>query len=609
MKSFFLLIQNLNLRSRLVITYIILITIPLFAFGIRFFLLSKDVISDIAKKNAYAIVKKNNEIIDTKLLQVQDNIFSFLVDEELYKVFSEVKSIDDYNINLLDNKISNILNQYFSHSQDIYSAQLATSYFTFSYRSPISGQSKNYIPSGTFSESLLYKNAKNELGKLSWIPTYEFSKMFNISYLKDANLDYKYLFSAVLMLKNSYYDGSRYLTFPVDIERPVLLVNFKEQFFENVYRSSIPVEGSYYFVITKDGGIISHQDQSKIATTESIPWLKDIVQKASGTDVVNVDGKEEIVCYDTSKVTGWVSVVVIPPDRLLDQILPTLKSYTIFGMVILVIISVLLSYFISGRITNPIQKLIKAVKKTGAGNFDVKIKEEGSIEFKELIYKFNAMNENIQKLIRENYEIKLKEKEAEITALNLQLDPHFMYNTLNMINLISAENGQDEISEMIVSLSRMLRYTVKNRKDLISFKDDLEYLKAYIFIMTKRFEGKFFVEYNIDEKLYEYDVPKFFMQPFVENSLVHGFSSLKKGGTLKITCWLDNDNNRYFCIEDNGTGISEERINEITSEKTNSVGISNVNNRIKIIYGEEYGIKIESELSKGTKITIKLPIS
>ncbi len=139
------------------------------------------------------------------------------------------------------------------------------------------------------------------------------------------------------------------------------------------------------------------------------------------------------------------------------------------------------------------------------------------------------MNGKIQRLIEENYESKIKEKEAEITALNLQLDPHFMYNTLNLINLISVENGQDEVSEMIVSLSTMLKYTVKSQKPLVPFKDDWEYLKSYMYIIKKRFEGKFYFQYEMDPRLFVYGVPKFFLQPFVENALVHAFDSQADG--------------------------------------------------------------------------------
>ncbi|MEX2462069.1 MAG: sensor histidine kinase [Paenibacillaceae bacterium] len=606
MKRMLFRLKNMGLRTRLVITYIVLITIPLGIFGIKYYTISSNVVSDIVQKNVYELVKKNNQIIDTQLSQVTENILSFTVDRDLYNIFSTVQPTDDYNIKLLDNKISVVMNKYFSHSQDIYSSQLATSYYTFGPSSSLTTPTKNFIPAGEFTKTQLYNSALESDGKLRWIPTYEFSSMFKLDYMKDVNIDYRYLFSAVQLINGSYFDGNIYNTLDKDIEKPVLIINFKEEFFQKAFRNSILIDGSYYLVVSKEGKLISHQNQDELAKNNPFPWLKELMNKQSGTGIVNIDGKEMIVCYDSSKVTGWMSVVVIPPASLLGEILLTMKSYIVFMAFILIVVSIFISFFVTGRITKPLQRLLRAIKKTGEGNFNVNIVEDGSGEVKVLIQKFNEMNGKIQRLIEENYEITIKEKEAEITALNLQLDPHFMYNTLNLINLISVENGQDEISEMIVSLSSMLKYTVKSQKELVTFKQDFDYLKAYIFIMTKRFEGKFHVEYDIDPQLYSYGVPKFFMQPFVENVFVHAFDSFKQGGILRITCWLKGDT-RFFCIEDNGKGIEHALLEKLLQPTQNSVGMYNVNKRISIIYGDAYGVRIESTVNVGTKVTIELP--
>jgi two-component system sensor histidine kinase YesM len=336
-------------------------------------------------------------------------------------------------------------------------------------------------------------------------------------------------------------------------------------------------------------------------------WVNGILDKKNGTDTININGTNMIVCFNTSTVTNWISVAVFPSDKLVETMIPVIRSYTTNIAIILTLISILVASFISIKITNPLSKLIKAIKRTGEGDFNLKLKEEGSKESKELIKRYNVMNEKIQKLIEDNYEITIKEKEAEITALNLQLDPHFMYNTLNLISLISMENGQDEISDMLISMSTMLKYSVKKRDTLVSFKEDMDYLKSYIFIMTKRFEGKFYVEYDINPKLYDYKVPKFLLQPFVENSLIHGFDKQKRVGKLIIKCWIDN-NTRYFSIQDNGKGMTTEKLSELLCSENESIGVSNINNRIKIVYGNEYGIDIKSILNKGTTTTISMPL-
>lgn len=599
--------QKLGLKTQLVVTYLLLITIPLCFFGYKYYSVSKNVVSDIVQKNVYEIVKKNNEIMDTKLSQVTDNIVSFMVDKDLYSAFSEIKPDDDFQINLLDKRISVVMAKYFSHLPDIYSAQLATSYYTFSPTAASNnGSYKNFIPPGELKNTELYQTAVQNDGRIVWVPTYEFSNMFNLNYMKDASIEYRHMFSAVEMINGSYFDGLSYHTFAPGIEKPVLIVNYTADFFRKAFTGIIPVDGSYYFVVTKEGQIVSHQDASQITKKADWPWLHEIVEKGSGTAKIQINGKNMIVCFDTSKVTGWTSAVVIPPDQLLGKILETMKSYMFYSVFILLIVSLFTSYFMTDRITKPIRNMLKAIKKTGEGNFDASLKEEGSRELSVLSKKFIEMNGKIQKLIEENYESKIKEKEAEITALNLQLDPHFMYNTLNLINLISVENGQDEVSEMIVSLSTMLKYTVKSQKPLVPFKDDWDYLKSYIYIMTKRFEGKFHFDYEVDPRMLAYGVPKFFLQPFVENALVHAFDSLQTERHIQISCWM-GEGSRYFRIEDNGKGIPQDMLEHLLDEKNDSIGIQNVNKRIRITYGENYGLHIDSEEGKGTKVTIRLP--
>jgi two-component system, sensor histidine kinase YesM len=599
--------QRLGLKTQLLLFYIMLITIPLFIFGWKYYSMSKNIMLDIIQQNVYETVKKDNEIIDTKLSQATDNIVSFLVDKDVFHAFATIKPEDDYQISLLDKKVSALMDKYFSHLQDAFSTQLATSYATFHTNSfPNSGTGKNFIPQGVIQKTDMYKEAIRQEGKIIWIPTYNFSQMFQVPYMTDANIEYRYLFSAVELVNSSYYDGTSYYTISPDVEKPVLLVNYKEEFFQNIFKNSLPTTDSYFFAVTPTGQYVSHRDTSKIGANDHFPWMEEILKRGTGTATVEINGKTTMICFDTSKVTGWTSFVVINPDQLFSKMIVTLKSYLIYSLLVLIVISLVISYFVTDRITKPIQILVKAFKKMGEGKFDITVSNKGSKELVLLSNKFIDMNENIRRLIEENYESRIREKQAQITALNLQLDPHFMYNTLNLINLISIENGQDEISEMIVSLSKMLKYSIKAKQDPVPFRDDWEYLQGYVFIMTKRFEGRFHVEYHIDSKLFTYGVPKFFLQPFVENSFVHAFDSMKSGGILRVSGWLEGED-RCFCVEDNGAGMTQTVMEQLLTEETGSVGIYNVHKRIQILYGEWYGVKIDSEQGKGTRVTIRLP--
>jgi two-component system sensor histidine kinase YesM len=273
---------------------------------------------------------------------------------------------------------------------------------------------------------------------------------------------------------------------------------------------------------------------------------------------------------------------------------------------VLTLLFIGLSSYLSGIITHPIRTMIRAILITGEGKFQVKFKEHGSFEFRVLMRKFNDMNDKIQKLIEENYGIKIREKEAEIKSLNLQLDPHFMHNTLNLISLISLEKGEDEISELITGLSYMMKYIVK-KDNLVTFEEDFTYLKSYISIMTKRFEGKFTIEFDVDPVLLQTTVPKFFLQPIIENALIHGFERLDRKGKLSIKCYIEH-HVRVFIVQDNGKGMTRDQVERLMNQNGGSVGLNNVYRRIQAIYGENYGVTVQSAPGEGTIVTVRMPL-
>lgn len=597
--------KRAGIRTRLIVTYICLILVPMFLSTANNYMISRNMIYDVVSKNVQQIVKKNNEILDQKLKMIRENCWNILSDKEFIDKSSASILDSSYKMIAMDIELTKILDKYFLSSQDISFAQLITSRYIFGYSTTM-GYNRKYIPISAFMRSELYEQAVKANGKLIWYPTYDFSEMFGQSKQQDVNPKYRYMFSALQCMKTS---GIRFGNGGIQetTENPILILNFGENFYHDVFKSSMTMDYSYFFVVTKDGQVVAHQNMERIGAVEKFPWLDTVYGKRSGQDVVSIDGRKTLICYDTSAETGWLSVIAVDYDSLMGDIISSFKWNSIYLFIALALIMVSISYFVSNMISKPIIKLSGAIKKTGEGDFTSRIPEDEDVEFNGLIHKYNSMNEKIQRLIKENYEIQIREKEAEINALTLQLDPHFMYNMLNMLNLKLIQNGQDEASEMVMSLSAMLKYTARNKKTLVPFEQELDYLKGYINIMSKRFEGKFSVEYIIDPDIYRYNVPKFLLQPFVENSLLHGFATVKEGGVLRISCCM-LENGREYIVEDNGGGMSEEKIDEILKGYTNSVGIVNIINRIRIIYGNNQSFEIRSNPGEGTVVRIRLPL-
>lgn len=597
--KFITIINNIGLKQKLNITYIILIVIPIIIMTAVYYKISSDIIIKNAEDSSLKIVKNNNNLINLKLNKIVESSDAITLDNDLYDIVHDYKESSAFQLIALDKKINSILFKYFNNS-DVYSSHIITSYYNF-------GSGEIPIPKNYFYTSKLYKIAQESNGSLTWVPTYKFTDVYNSNELEDMDIEYRYLFSAVKIINNLNRDNIRFDDLDENTEKPLLIINFKPNLFKDIVESDIQYKESQYFIFSSMGDIVYSTNASDLATKKKPMWLEEIAENKSGKIKKDIDGKKMIICYDTIESTGWVSAVVIPVDSILIE-LASMRYFILFLGIILIILASICASFISKSITKPIDKLLVAIKKMGEGKFSTKVQVNRNDEIGNLIKKFNEMDDKISTLIEENYISSIREKEAIIMSLNIQLNPHFLYNTLNIINWIAIENNEKEISKMIISLSSMLRYTAHNNEEISDFKKDLEWLKKYIYIMQNRFEDKFSVFYEIDEDVEFYKVPKLFLQPFVENSIIHGFSMIDSGGSLKITGRLEGEM-VYFSVEDNGRGMDNKRIKEVMETNTDNIGIRNVNNRIKLIYGDKYGVTIQSEINRGTRITINLPKS
>jgi two-component system, sensor histidine kinase YesM len=432
--------------------------------------------------------------------------------------------------------------------------------------------------------------------------------MYNQEELANYDIDeYRYLF-AVGRVLNVFDNSSGAINYlPKEIERPVLLVNFKIDFFEEYYRTLLDGDGSLmYFIAAPNGRIVSASGEQSEALAKRSDWVMEAVNGGSGIVQVKDRGDAMIVSYDTSQITGWTLISAVRSKDLIPQV-----SGNIFMMVaklgaVVLALSLILAYSMSMLVTKPLNHLMKAIRKTGQGYFATRVPVRGYGEFEKLGRRFNEMNDKIQQLIHENYEVKLLEKQSQINLLNTQLNPHFLYNTLNLVNCIAIEHHNREISRIVASLSRMLHYTVENNKSFGALQEELDWLESYIYIMRCRFEGGLDYGCYVEPELLRGEVPRLFLQPFVENAFIHGFEELEEGRVLRISGWIE-EGHRYFSVRDNGKGMSSERIEQVMSGIGSSVGMRNVHQRLKLMYGEQYGITIQSNPGSGTVIMICLP--
>lgn len=297
--------------------------------------------------------------------------------------------------------------------------------------------------------------------------------------------------------------------------------------------------------------------------------------------------------------------------RPASQIEATIRPMTM-GMVLICVISMIAAGLLLTQLTRMIvkniEKLTWNMKEVKKGNLEVTVTSDSKDEIGELIQGFAEMVERIKTLIEEVYEGKISLKEYEMKALQAQINPHFLYNSLSLINWKAIEADEKDISKITLALSKFYRTALNKGNSVMPLQDEISNVKSYLDIQLMMHDYEFDVEIDIGESMYYYDTPNLILQPLIENAIDHGIDLKTEGrGKITIRGWSEGEI-MYLSVEDNGVGMDEEVAQNILTQKSKGYGVRNVNERIKLTYGAEYGLTIESKEGEGTKITVKIPV-
>ena len=355
--------------------------------------------------------------------------------------------------------------------------------------------------------------------------------------------------------------------------------------------------------------------QDSVFSSDYSPsFLEEISNKLNVTlrySILNINNSKYLVSPVVSEYSDWTFISIVPYEDVFNRIITMRNIFILICVIIFIFILFLGLRFISG-ITTPIEELLDRVKTIQSGDFKIKpLTNTRSLdEIGTLGKNFQIMADKIDNLINDNYVKELLIKESEIAALQAQINPHFLYNTLDSINWMAQLKGQNEIAVMTQSLGDLLRSSVKNDDPMITVKDDIEILNSYIYIQKNRYENRLDFQNTIDEDLYEYKIPKFTLQPIIENSIKYALE--KHDGICKIRVYAVKSMEYYeIHIIDNGPGIPDDLLQKITKEKINTkgtgIGLKNIHDRIKVLLGPDYGLIANNEENGGVRIIIRLP--
>ncbi|KMW22214.1 sensor histidine kinase [Enterocloster citroniae] len=587
-------LENASLQFQFHLFYIGMLMVLVPSITIFCYIESQKILYEVVTADIRNLVQKSNQIADSKLQLAKEYVFGFLADEDTRRLLAESENTDDQGrLYFLDGELKKVADRYFLSSPDIYSVNIMTERYNFGI-----SLNQNYIPYASFEKSELYKIGKESRKRLSWVPTYKFYEMYGQPELEQfTNIDYYYMFSMVKNLRNEKTPTSK--------GYQILTINFTDGFWDDVFLTIPEYQNIEYFIIDPNGCIISHTDKNRIGTVIHADWPSQICEEKSGSGMVEMGGKKWMISYSKSTVTGWTSVFAIDQQEFHGLYLSQLRksSFMIFTMII--ISTAAFSLAIRRLVVHPVMDLTDQVALV-EDNPDHRIREKGSAEFRNLIHTYNRMNDNVQKLTMQNYETIRLYQESKLKELNLQLNPHFIYNVLNLLNLELIREDELECSELVDDVIFMMRYILDSDNVTEELQTDLEYTLHYIDVINRRYDGIYQLKIDVDPQLCKTKVPKFMLQPIVENVFKHAFIHEQEDRYIKIVC-CKRGCNRYFSVEDNGSGMDMDQIKRINEGKEGSVGLNMTRERVKYLYGDEAALYAELTPDGGTRICIILP--
>lgn len=391
----------------------------------------------------------------------------------------------------------------------------------------------------------------------------------------------------------------------------VLLINLNYMFFEEMFSNVNLGNGGYIYLTNDEGDIIWHPRQNEIYSGRFKENNKYVSTLKDGITVENIGGKQLTLNVRTIGYTGWKLVGVTPSAALnIDGI--KFRFFVLFVADLFLFLLAMINAFISNKISNPIKLLDGRVREIESGNLNVEIVPSGSYEVEHLGNSIKNMLSRIKVLMSDLVDEHNAKRKSEFDTLQSQINPHFLYNTLDIIVWMIENEKPDKAVSIVTALAKFFRISLSKGKNIITVKDEVEHVRNYLMIQNMRFKNRFEYSIDVEDDILSYSSLKLMLQPLVENAIYHGMEFMDGDGKIEVRVFKENDS-LYFTISDNGLGMSEDVVatllskDIIPSKKGSGIGVKNVNERIKLYFGNEYGLKVESEPDEGTKITIHLP--
>lgn len=564
MKRMIKFFRNMKFRYKLITTYILLGIIPMTIMGLVWYnqtrtILMKQEKSSIENYLTQAVSNMDNQ------LRIYNNLSDYIAfNQQISHVVSH--EYDSYYD--MYNQFSNVLDPMLASLKYFHSDINQITIYT---KNNVVKHNTTLAPITEIENEDWYKIIKGN-NDIHWFVSQDEKKVFCAR--------------NILTLENNYEVGVLYVQ--VDYEK--LFESFKQ------------MNDSNYgiFIMDELGNNIFNFDQFEDPNKS---------RKMTFDEFNKGIGKENIYTIVTAhSVNNNWTVSLYKPQKLIYESTNFMITGNVIAIMLLIVFSIIITSVLSKVMVSGLEKLRANMEEVEKGNMEITVKSNNEDEVGALIRGFEKMILQIKALIEDVYESRLIQKDYEMKALQAQINPHFLYNSLSLINWMALETDQEDISKITLSLSTFYRTALNKGKNILRVRDEIKNMRSYLDIQLMMHDYEFDVDVQVEEDILDYNILNLILQPLIENAINHGIDLKTNGrGCIKIIGEKQNDE-IVLIVSDNGVGMSNEQAESILTNKSNGYGVKNVNERIKLYYGEQYQLKIESEIGIGTKVKVTIPI-
>ena len=606
--KFYRYLRKTHIQNRLIVLFILLSLLPMLVTGIYSYRKSSLAIHEKINTYSVEVVNQVAKNIDDELQRLEYQTIEIAFSDLVQNTLKNYENLSDWEIYDARYRMRSDMVRELSFSEYISDVQLFTNTgekmiaygdtgFTLSFKEK-------------FRKNLLTE-IKNAEGAPVWKAVDFRDEMHQVTRVYPEDTPEKSYGIIIGRTIKELYEGN---------DLGSILIRINENLFSDVYKNIDLGQGTQIFIVNSQGRVVSTRENESIsfnkkykeeALINSIKAKEKNTNDSSETFQISITGEKHIAAYSALKDADWYIVSTIPFSYIERETGAIAKD--IMGVsLIIFLLAVFLSYVFTKSISDPLNNLVTAMNQVEEGNLAVQVDDQAQDELGEASCNFNKMVKELEELIEDVKEKEKQKNNLEFKALQAQINPHFLSNILNTARLLADMQDAENLENFLASVINLLHLSMNNKEDFITVEKEIEYLRSYFNIQQFRLHNKFDVKFEIEEGLLDYKIPRFLLQPMVENSIIHGISGKSGQGLIEIKGFSQQEK-IIFTITDDGVGMSEQEIEDLLNNNLKNkaqfsgIGINNVQERIKLHFGRDYGIKIESLKDHFTTVKIILP--